>query len=1813
VALPSSCCGGNVPLYNGRPPNVVQISSYSHSKVDPSDVVRIGCPLTLSRDTRIFQYIREVSQKMRNSYHLFVEALNLLRGGIYVDGRWRPVELVMIDDFADGDFVRKVTRYMVQDMGLNLLMGPFGHLGSYAAEVVNEENALIVLPTTEISSVFETTQDRPSVFGIVSPPSIYIDLLFEVLASSNAELQNVAYVQEADAYGTNKQFCDAIGDHAVTYKMTNLGGIDISPGADSDAAMAAIEELEKLNPDVVMLCVDRVHLCQRLVYAAFLRNWMPKAFAMPQLCIDRLEKMDIPEFGGQAGRRGGTWMLGLTPWLKEKRYQSDLVEDWNSESFVERYVKFFGADSVGVDYQAAAAFAGFEVLVAAIERADSLDPGKVAEQLATMEYSSIFGRIRYNNSGAPTGHPKIVQRQGVDPAKVLQVGPVADAEVEVYLPIPRWHEQVCHYKHPLHDVRGYSATYVKYWPEDDGSSDSVFKQRMRAMLKDVMADGVGDSFRFGKALETIPDQEPGPEALLEFLQIVSDEIVQGLDFEFQARTAEVTREVTRTLWFAPEGSQVCGPCRSTTQVAVYNATTKRRECIECDFQVKQVGFWTAKCEGLCERGQEQKEGVCVDCPAGKYGSTGSSCEYCRPGKFTEAPGQRRCKSCGKGKYMDRKGATACLECRPGDESYAEASISCNMCDPGAFSANNGSSQCSLCAPGSIHTNAGGSQCLGCEAGRHSNWGATECTLCQENTFQNLPNKRDCRKATEGATFHGLGLRKGNNSYRYWTHLEGDRLQWEFCFNVPDGCLENEMCAEGSTGVHCSACLPGYAVHRFPVDKTCFKCPPIWMNALSISLAVLIVSSLSWVFAYMALHSVQHPQDVHVIIFKLTISHGILIGALTMVTMDAAYSQQQEIGAGVTELIRRVCYVGVLFRGDVAVETVFWSMHCFFAKTNDELAEVFRNLRHSQWFLPEYASARQALADHHQSVEEKVVIFWMLWPFITCGLSIFMSLIVLLIYCCMHRDFYKKANKFYKELVKKGPKHVAGKYGEYELSQFIQEFYFKLAGIWWPFQYMSKAHNQGWCFKLRRFSRETMPLLQSAMLLCYGWTTIGVLRPMNCHRYGDHESRMVNASTNKCDRSGRLWYFSLIGVFLYGIFYPIFLRIRMRSPENRFDKDFHENNSLLLCGLTHDYIWWDALIFFKRFNVVLLAHLDVRIDYKIPLQLFAAVVYGAIAANCKEYDHRRDGLVVFIELCFVCTWVLSCISVELAYLTGTAAAWLVALSFVVVLHVALGIYLLVALWVHAQHVFVRSFRNNPGTISKWLMARRRTALKQDPYVYFEHLLGWITLCGNRSDQARAPYVAHGRQEQFPLGRPALSKVPSLPVEEIGDPQMRHATKQQRLSLQRTVADTVESVSVGLSESTTFSISILEFVVRVGFFLGRKFVLEEEGEIDVGTVEDEAEDIERIDLAMEDNVERYQANHKGETRAELKKKVRSSAVSQEDALRRMNSVISGKGGETAFLSNLELLQDELRSIIGMGRSELARLNARETATDRSTDSLGDTLAHVTHGMASMARAAELAIDQATAGRDNWIIDESMDNAIEEGSLSPGRKRQLHDWVRLMFDPLLYQHGLRLEILQLGMMRLQWMGRLEVAHLVDCFEPHWLVHNGYRCAILRCYANWTKDAPSQADIMAPKSEEADPVREAHTDYLTSRNQEEQDEKDGLKSAMAILAWGRIAIKKGNVLTSLKTKMLTDCINNRYQSAISRTGDQIKEAIARERELCEQSVVRRMQLDETAMHLRKELVDNPSAVHFFEQEAKRLRVHETLLNTANAGETQV
>jgi branched-chain amino acid transport system substrate-binding protein len=107
----------------------------------------------------------------------------------------------------------------------------------------------------------------------------------------------------------------------------------------------------------------------------------------------------------------------------------------NAQQFAAEYQKRFGYEP---DYHAASGVADVEAFVKAIEAANSLDPTKVRDAIAKVDFESLYGRIRFNPSGQITLAQTVVQ---IQKCKLVPVyGSKGMLEKPLY-PMPAWSQR----------------------------------------------------------------------------------------------------------------------------------------------------------------------------------------------------------------------------------------------------------------------------------------------------------------------------------------------------------------------------------------------------------------------------------------------------------------------------------------------------------------------------------------------------------------------------------------------------------------------------------------------------------------------------------------------------------------------------------------------------------------------------------------------------------------------------------------------------------------------------------------------------------------------------------------------------------------------------------------------------------------------------------------------------------------------------------------------------------------------------------------------------------------------------------------------------------------------------------------------------------------------------------------------------------------------------------------------------------------------------------------------------------------------------
>jgi hypothetical protein len=125
---------------------------------------------------------------------------------------------------------------------------------------------------------------------------------------------------------------------------------------------------------------------------------------------------------------------------------------------------------------------------------------------------------------------------------------------------------------------------------------------------------------------------------------------------------------------------------------------------------------------------------------------------------------------------------------------------------------------------------------------------------------------------------------------------------------------------------------------------------------------------------------------------------------------------------------------------------------------------------------------------------------------------------------------------------------------------------------------------------------------------------------------------------------------------------------------------------------------------------------------------------------------------------------------------------------------------------------------------WSLAFKERAIashlkrsRSEAYVCIHPSFSWITVCGNRGDYAKPPFIPIGGSHTASSagsGRPNISQAPPVPLENSVKP----STGRQREHVQKALAVTLQALA-SASMKPTFSVSLLEFALRAAFVIAR----------------------------------------------------------------------------------------------------------------------------------------------------------------------------------------------------------------------------------------------------------------------------------------------------------------------------------------------------------------------------------------------------------
>lgn len=1148
------------------------------------------------------------------------------------------------------------------------------------------------------------------------------------------------------------------------------------------------------------------------------------------------------------------------------------------------------------------------------------------------------------------------------------------------------------------------------------------------------------------------------------------------------------------------GFDSAGNCRACPgQAAMWDTASQRRLCENCPAgrSYIRISSESGMCAVACPVAQvPDLEGQkCLDCEVGRYADLNGAmprCVDCPLGTISER-GQSSCTQCARGKYQswEFKGLR-CVECESGTVASNNGSFACMQCDDGYFASEPGMSECSRCGAGQVNTAARDS-CNVCPAGKYTTPGRQNCIHCPVGSFQRKSGQTECVQDNACCYSPLHGMDEPYNRDGYYT-LEYSNV--EICA-LPNACLKNSTCAEGSLSRQCFACAPGYFA-----DGGCKKCPPRVLNIVAHVLHFVAASFFYQLFVIAAMSAANKPESILTNLVKLFFNHCIQI-AILLRSIKMYSAAQGKSGFIIDDFGKSMLSYVSMFTQDGLLDTdsTWLSTSCIlqfaFSDKEQQAFDQLNTATHEDYYSPELADARATFQRYQWKGEVYTLIFWNSAPFV----FVFIGLIVnyLKVYKYMHKKgkIWRQAPRFLTQLFFFKPKEVTDMYEVGEIKGFVEVYNISISGMYWPIHHVgawvkrrtlcsckSKLNPITWLLKklgggiryhriaLRQFWIESLPMMKIFVWMLSFPIASRSMRPLRCITLGssgEHSSVMLTSGAVECYSSdpGLMIVSGCLALFS-AVILPT-LNIRSLFQDYKRYGSVPKSQAILATGYRKECFWWEALHYVRKFMLQTLGFLEMAPTTKFFIFTNIGVAFMGLHSAVQPYDRfgmelqilERDQLIIFTLLSLFMVYSnISLFGTLFFIFTVVHALYTCKILYLIGYHSALD---------YAESLDPESVnQRKDGTIKKIQssLLEWHTSLKQQqPYVSYDILHGFMTVVGSRGDQAASTYIPRGNDcaDHCKDGKSRLSEAPAVPdLAELG--RVHQASASQKVLLGSMIMDTVKFIT--LKSGATSSVTVLDFALRAAFVMASDLSGKQQASSsgpDPATEVDPMILVAAVDAA-DPIMLTHQPHEEGEEEEEEDPRLiigdvdlsRKCRLIQKD-LRIHQSRIVEQLGEWHMCQLIK------RKVARQRRSVTASDFQREGDEEDDEDDEEDDEGEQEH-------QNEPKVSHVVSVMDDDDHEDENDEHDTTDHVPTESKEQMEERLQVeierMFTPAMFRRGLLMQDLEKGLSAVQKLDQSELTMMLDLFERMWMLDKLNEDRSLRALCGWTEELSMNTD---------------------------------------------------------------------------------------------------------------------------------------------------
>ena len=311
-------------------------------------------------------------------------------GGLTLDGKALPVELIWYDDGSRRENVRAITVRLILEDAVDLLVGPYSAvLTNAAAEVARGHQKLLWNQGGASPTVYE--QGNPWVVGILTPADDYLSGLLPAVREVEPGASTLAIVRAATG-AFPRDVASGVEQSAAIHGFHTVLSTEFQP--DETDFEDVIREVHRAAPDV-LVAVGRFQ--NDLILAEKLAKTRPSLGAVA------LVAAGIDAFRDRLGDRAESF-LGPSQWEPQGMGRVDY-----GPSAAEVQASLCRAGYPVVDYPMAQAYAVGVVIQRCVAECGGLGDLELRRAASSLDFSTFYGRFLIDDqTGRPRGKPAIL-------------------------------------------------------------------------------------------------------------------------------------------------------------------------------------------------------------------------------------------------------------------------------------------------------------------------------------------------------------------------------------------------------------------------------------------------------------------------------------------------------------------------------------------------------------------------------------------------------------------------------------------------------------------------------------------------------------------------------------------------------------------------------------------------------------------------------------------------------------------------------------------------------------------------------------------------------------------------------------------------------------------------------------------------------------------------------------------------------------------------------------------------------------------------------------------------------------------------------------------------------------------------------------------------------------------------------------------------------------------------------------------------------------------------------------------------------------